>query len=99
MKKLILVMFLLPMIAMAQDDKEYRIFESATLTPASDKVEELEAGLKAHNQKYHSSGDFGVRVFWIANGPNTGSYHWSMGSLPWSAMDNPPFDDAEHAAH
>ena len=89
---------MLPLLATAQNEKEYRIFESATLTPKSGEVEQLEAGLKAHNEKYHSTGDFGVRVYWITNGRYTGSYHWSMGSLPWSAMDNPTWDEAEHAA-
>lgn len=98
MKKLILIMLLLPMLAIAQDEKEYRIFETANLAPKSGEVEALEAGLKAHNQKYHSAGDFGARVYWIANGSNTGSYHWSMGSLPWSAMDNPIWDEDEHTA-
>ncbi len=98
MKKLGLLMFLLPMLAIAQNDKEYRIFETANLQPKSGEVAELEAGLKAHNQKYHSAGDYGARVYWITNGPNTGNYHWSMGSLPWSAFDNPTYDEAEHAA-
>lgn len=98
MKKFILIMFLLPALAMAQNTKEYRIFETANLTAKSGELEKLEAGLKAHNQKYHGAGDFGARVYWIANGPNTGSYHWSMGSLPWSALDQPPYDEAAHTA-
>lgn len=98
MKKLILILFLLPMLAMAQNNEEYRIFETVNLAPKPGEVEKLEAGLKAHNQKYHNAGDFGVRVYWIANGSRTGSYHWSMGSLPWSALDNPPFDEAEHTS-
>ncbi len=98
MKKLIIVLLFLPLLAGAQDKSEYRIFESANLIPKSGEVEELEAGLKEHNKKYHSKDDFAARVYWIANGPNTGSYHWSMGSLPWSALDNVPYDKAEHAA-
>lgn len=98
MKKLILVLLMLPIMALAQKDKEYRIFETANLTPKSGEVEQLEAGIKAHNKKYHAEGDFAARVYWIANGRYTGNYHWSMGSLPWSAMDNTTWDESEHAS-
>lgn len=98
MKKFIFLMLMLPLMAVAQNKQESRIFESAILTPKSGEVDQLQAGLKAHNKKYHSEGDFGARVYWIANGRYTGSYKWVMGSFPWSAMDNEPWDAKEHAA-
>lgn len=87
MKKLIYLILLLPCLLMAQTNEEYLVFENALIIPNPAKVSQLEAGLAAHNKKYHGEGAFGVRVYWISNGPHTGSYMWVMGPLPWSAMD------------
>ena len=83
-------MLLLPLLAMGQETTEYGVFETANLMPNPAQVSQFEKGLAAHNKKYHGEGPYGVRVYWVANGPNTGSYHWSMGPFPWSSLDNRP---------
>lgn len=83
-------MLLIPFLAVSQDSNEYMVFENGLLSPQLDKISEFESGLAAHNKKYHNEGQYGARVYWVGNGPNTGKYLWVMGPLPWSAFDNRP---------
>ena len=89
-------MLLLPLLAIGQESTEYGVFETANITPNPAQVTQFEKGLAEHNKKYHGEGPYGVRVYWIANGPNTGSYHWSMGPFPWSSLDNRPAQKEGH---
>ena len=87
MKNLICFLLLVPFSLLSQNTVEYLVFENAMIIPNPAKISQLETGLKAHNDKYHSNGYYGARVYWINNGPNTGNYMLLMGPLPWSAMD------------
>ncbi len=98
MRKLIFTMLLLPLLAISQNSTEYGVFENAVLTPNPAQVTQFEAGLAAHNKKYHAEGAYGADVFWISSGPNAGSYLWSMGPTPWSAMDKRPAQKDGHDA-
>ncbi len=89
-------MLLLPLLAISQSSTEYGVFETANLIPNPTQISQFEKGLMEHNKKYHGEGPYGVRVYWVANGPNTGSYHWSMGPFPWSALDNGPAEKEGH---
>lgn len=91
-------MLLLPLLAISQNSNEYTVFENAVLTPNPAQISQFEKGLAAHNKKYHGDGPYGARVHWISNGPNTGSYMWAMGPLPWSAIDNRPGQKDGHDA-
>lgn len=91
-------MFLFSLGATAQSDEQYLVFETALLTPAPAQTVQFEKGLATHNKKYHGEGPYASRVYWISSGPNTGSYHWNMGPMPWSAMDSRPDAEEEHAA-
>lgn len=66
------------------------IFENGLIKCSPANVKQFEKGVAAHNKKYHAEGPYGARVYTIGNGPNTGSYMWVMGPLPWSAMDSRP---------
>ncbi|MGB5320516.1 hypothetical protein [Eudoraea sp.] len=90
MKKFILLLLLLPVICLSQESAEYMVMENAMITPHPQKVSEFEAGVAAHNKKYHAEGAFGSRIYWISSGKNAGKYMWVMGPLPWSAMDDRP---------
>ncbi|GAB2767918.1 hypothetical protein GCM10010465_11430 [Actinomadura fibrosa] len=81
-------------IAQDQSNEQYAVFENALLTPQPDKVQQFEQGLAAHNKKFHATEPYGVRVYYIANGPNVGKYIWAMGPIPWSAIDDRPADKA-----
>ncbi len=90
MKKCILLLLALPIIAISQESQEYLVLENAMLTPHPEKIMEFEKGMAAHNKKFHTSDGFGSRIYWISSGKNAGKYMWVMGPLPWSAMDNRP---------
>ncbi len=98
MKKGFLTLLLLPCLIFAQEAQEYGVFTNLMLTAHPEKITELEAGLKAHNEKYHAEGAYQASVFFVTSGKNFGKYIWSMGPLPWSAMDNAPGDENGHNA-
>ncbi len=90
MKNAILTLFLIPFLALSQNNEGYTILENGMITPDPAKITEFESGLAAHNKTYHGEGLYGARVYWIASGKNTGSYMWVMGPLPWSELDKRP---------
>ncbi|MFD1094835.1 hypothetical protein [Salegentibacter chungangensis] len=106
MRSLLLWVFLIPIVAISQntdqesevDNQEYVVFENVLLTPNPEHLKQFEEGLAAHNKQYHAEGPFGARVYFIASGPNSGRYIWSMGPLPWSAFDKRPHDKQGHDA-
>ncbi|MFX0555545.1 hypothetical protein ACOCEA_02035 [Maribacter sp. CXY002] len=95
MKKLMYTLLLLPFMAIAQNN-ESLIIENVMLTVNSENIEEFEAGIAAHNKKFHADGPYGARVYNVLNGKNAGKYMLIMGPLPWSAMDARP-SSQEHA--
>ncbi|WP_235003984.1 hypothetical protein [Aequorivita lipolytica] len=98
MRKLIFTMLLLPLLAISQNSTEYGVLENVMITPNPSQLSQFEAGLAAHNKKYHGNGAYGARVYWISSGPNAGSYMWVMGPTPWSAMDARPAQVDGHDA-
>lgn len=90
MKKLSLILVLLPLLLLAQESDQYMVFENALISVHPAKVADFEKGVAAHNKKYHAEGTYGARVYWIGNGKNVGKYIWAMGPIPWAAMDNRP---------
>lgn len=96
MKNLLFLMLFSPLLGFAQAADEYLIFELNYFTPAPGKSAAFESALGAHNKKFHASGPYGVRVYTILNGPNTGQYVWSMGPLKWSAYDGKPSGEEMH---
>ncbi|MGB5269512.1 MAG: hypothetical protein WBN52_03330, partial [Eudoraea sp.] len=88
MRKFLYLMLLFPFLVISQGAQEYMVMENVMLTAIPTKTAEFEAGLAAHNKKYHAEGAHGARVYWISNGKNAGKYIWAMGPLPWSAMDS-----------
>jgi len=89
MRKLFYTLLLLPLLMVAQSN-ESLVIENVMLTVQPDKIAEFEAGLAAHNKKFHAEGPYGARVYSIQNGKNAGKYMLIMGPLPWSAMDGRP---------
>lgn len=75
---------------MIAQTNEGLILENVMLTVNSENIEEFEAGIAAHNKKFHTDGPYGARVYSILNGKNAGKYMLIMGPLPWSAMDGRP---------
>ncbi len=96
MKNLFFLLFLCPMLGMAQNAEPSLIFEIATIRVSPMNASSVERAMAAHNKAYHGSGDSGVRVYVVASGTSSGDYKWVMGPAPWSALDARPSDDAHN---
>ena len=58
------------------------MFITQTLHPIPGHSVDLEDGVKAHNAKFHASGESTARLFAIITGPRSGQYSWVTGSKP-----------------
>lgn len=72
----------------AQDDG-YEMYQVIRLKAKDGQGQQLNAGIKAHNDKYHQEGAEAVNVWAVRTGPRTGSLLWSKGPRTWSDMDHP----------
>ena len=91
MKKIIvsfLAAWLTVSLAFAQAD--YDLIVSLYIKPKLDKIELLEAGLSAHNKKYHASGPHVASVWSVDNGKRSGQYVWGMGPCKFGDLDTQP---------
>lgn len=93
MKKLLLLLWCLPVLAKAQDN----VVNSQRLFPKIDKVLQFEKALAAHAQKFHT-GKWKWRVFTIASGPDAGGYHITEGPMNWEDIQNRGDLGAAHMA-
>lgn len=90
MKNLLFVFVLLISVQLgAQEDDGYVMFQTILLTPKDGAGQDLRAGIKAHNDKFHQEGAQAVNVWQISSGPNFGSLLWVKGPLTWTDMDTP----------
>ena len=96
MRRTLLILLLAPLVLLAQEAPQEPVFMNVMLTPHPAKITEFEAGLAAHNKKFHTEGPSMVRVFWIASGKNSGKYIWSMGPTSWAAFDEVNNPDSAH---
>lgn len=90
MKKLLCTLALLPLLVVSQNTQEGLILENVMLTANPEKIAEFEAGIAAHNKKFHNEGPYGARVYTIQNGKNAGKYMLIMGPFTWSSIDDRP---------
>lgn len=97
MKRVLITLLLIPFLGLAQENQQEPIFMNVMLTPNPAKITEFEAGLAAHNKKYHATGANAVRVYWISSGQNSGKYIWSMGPTAWAAFDESTNPSGDHA--
>ncbi len=81
---------ILPFVLLSQSNGTYTVTENGMMTANPKFVIEFERGVANHNNKYHTDGQFGSRIYQINNGPNYGKYLWVMGPIPWSAFDERP---------
>lgn len=105
MKKQILALISIPVFACcmyAQTSKtvtNYQMFNVMNIMPKKGMEEQFEAGISAHNAKYHSSGPYKARCASITHGAGSdGWYVWAMGPLTYTDMDNEPNGNKEHDA-
>ena len=92
MKKLFLTSLCLCLFlgyVMAQDGGTH-MYETIYLTPIPAKITELNAGLSAHNKKYHGEGDYSAFVQYVLTGRKTADYVWAMGPGNFTRLDSRP---------
>lgn len=75
---------------LAAQTNESPIIENVMLSVNPEKIVEFEAGIAAHNKKFHAEGPYGARVYSVLNGKNAGKYMLIMGPFTWSTIDNRP---------
>ncbi len=90
MKKVMFVLLIWSGLTLSLNAQESVVFENVMLTVNPEKITEFEAGIAAHNKKFHGDGAYGARVYNVINGKNAGKYMLVMGPLSWSAMDARP---------
>jgi hypothetical protein len=83
MKKIILLLTLIPFIGMSQKN----VMNAQRVFAKMDKVLEFEKGISAHAQKYHT-GEWSWRISEIVSGPDAGGYQISEGPSSWDAIDS-----------
>lgn len=84
MKKLLLLLMLIPFFGMSQTKN---VISVSRVFPKADKVLEFEKALAAHAKKYHH-GDWNWRVYEISSGPDANGYHIAEGPSSWDGYDN-----------
>lgn len=82
MKKLLVLLTIIPLFAMGQKN----LVSTDRLFPKVDKILDFEKALAAHAQKYHK-GDHFWRVFEIQSGPDAGGYQVTEGPTSWETYD------------
>ncbi len=97
MKRALLAFLAIPLLMNAQESPQEPVFMNVMLTANPAKITEFEAGMAAHNKKFHTAGANAVRVYWVASGKNSGKYIWSMGPTAWTAFDEANNPDADHS--
>jgi hypothetical protein len=84
---LLTLVFLAGMLSSILAQTDYLQWVVVTLTPKPDRVAQFEAGLAAHNHKYHTADPYKAYVWSVNTGPSAGSYNWIMGPMTFTQMD------------
>lgn len=92
MRKILLLLMLVPLFAISQNQT---VIYTERYFPKPDKVQEFEKALAAHIQKYHSA-DWKWRVYDIQSGPDAGGYHIVEGPKSWDEFDKRGDLGADH---
>lgn len=98
--KFLMLAFLLPAFAYAQDEEEEPKRNHVELNYMRAKIGHEKAfvdAVKDHNEKFHKDGSpHEAGLSYIRMGEKAGWYTWVMGGFDWADLDNAP-DSDEHA--
>jgi len=72
------------------------MYMNQVLDPLPGHAVDLENGVKAHNAKFHTTGEDKAYLFAIMTGPRSGQYAWLQGPMTYASLDKPL--TKEHAA-
>jgi hypothetical protein len=79
--------FIACMLSTISSQSDYKQVLSVCLKPRPDKISAFEAGLAAHNKKYHTADPFKAWVWSVNNGKDAGSYWYDLGPCTLTDMD------------
>jgi len=88
----IALLFSYDLIAQKKKDK-YAMVTTVEMEAIRGKEKALEAAVKTHNAKFHTTDPHKAWLEVIMTGANSGKYVWVMGPSMFSDMDNRPQDD------
>lgn len=80
-----------------QAQTDYMQWLVISLKPKLSEISQFEAGLTAHNKKFHTADPYKAFVFEVNTGPGSGSYMWVMGPITFTQTEARP-TVAEHDA-
>ncbi len=89
MRKLVLALAMVVYVFAASAQDKSTMFLSIALDPIPGKAVELQEGVKAHNAKYHASGEAKAYLFSVMTGPRGGQYVWTQGPMTYASLDKP----------
>lgn len=81
--------------SLAQEDKDYIMFENTRLVVKSDSYKDFSEAMTHHNKTYHSEGPYHANLWMVTVGAHAGSFVWSMGPCTFTDLDSRP-DGKEH---
>lgn len=93
LKHLLLGLFCLPLMMMAQSEA-YRMVELSYMKAKPGMAQKFESAVKAHNEKYHKEGKYGSGLYSIVTGNEAGWYVWTMGPCTFTDLDGRPGEGA-----
>ena len=89
MKNVLIAMLLCVSFLVYGQDDGYTMFQMINLTPDNKNIGKLNENLKAHNEKFHNTGNKTARVWRVASGPSVGQLIWMRGPLKFADLDTP----------
>ncbi len=87
LKKLLTAVLLITCLSSASVMSQSVLYMNQILDPIPGKLVEFENGVKAHNAKYHASGENKANLFSIMTGPRSGQYAWVQGPMTYATLD------------
>lgn len=76
---------------LAQSSNQARpVTETMYIKPKRNMDDKLEAGLKAHNEKFHPDGPYRAAIRKVNYGAKEGWYVWLMGPTDYASLDSRP---------
>jgi hypothetical protein len=101
MKKLLLLLLIActggSLSAQTGKVKNYQMYENTLMKPKRGHEKLFEAGVKAHNAKFHAAAPYTARLSAITDGSGSdGWYIWTLGPMMYSDLDNQPDGKKDH---
>lgn len=88
--------FSFAVVAQTNEKTEKTVVESVYILPKKGMADEFEKAIKAHNEKFHPTGDYVAGLRKVEYGDKAGWYVWIMGPTTYTALDSRPTKENGH---